>query len=181
MPTVTELSAPILQQPRLMLVLPVGIVVAAVVVANVAWFAVRSMGGPRAAGGGAAVFCLLAGIVLAISSSVGSQGTVRVSPEGGLEVDPDWRSTRRIDLDRAEVRRLIWRRGGVTMLLVGVIVEVGDGEASVTVGTSDPDLAAEYERAGAETTTVPPSVTIAPADFRRLAALLPAAEHANRN
>jgi hypothetical protein len=178
---VTELSAPILQQPRLMLVLPVGIMVVAVVAANLAWFGVRAAGGPRAAGGGAAVLCVLAGIALAISSSVGSQGTVRADAAGGLEVDPEWRATRQIDLARAHVRQLIWRRGGVTMLLVGVIVEVGDGEESVTIGASDPALAAEFEGMGAETTTVPPSVTIAPADFRRLAALLPTADHANRN
>lgn len=169
-----EFSAPIVQQPRLVLIMPVGIVIAAVVGANLVWFIARSAGVPTAVGGAVALICLLAGIALAIASSVGAQGAVRVDQDARLEVDPRWRASRAMSLADATVRRYIWRRGGATMLLVGVYVEVGDGRNRITIGASDPALAVEYEQAGAEATTIPPSVTLAPADYRTLDALLQA-------
>jgi hypothetical protein len=146
--------------------LPVLIVLSAILVANLSWFLARAAGMPQWLGGGTAVVCLLAGVALAIGSSVGTQGTVRVH-RGELEVDARWRSVRRLPLSDAQVTPMIWRRGFVE-LVVGVVLEIRGRTGSVSIGASDPALADALARQGVERTTVPPSFRIASEDLRRL-------------
>jgi len=169
---VEELSIPIVQQPRLVLVLPVGFIIGAVVAANIAWYLVRAVGGPRWLGGVCAVAFLLAGIAGAVASSVGAQGTVRADDGTRLTVNARWHASRHVSLAAGRVRRYVWRRGRPP-LVVGVYVVVEAPDGRVSIGAADPGLVPEFQESGAETTTIPPSVLVGQADFRQLLQRLP--------
>jgi len=174
-----DISLPIAQQPRLVLLVPFVFMAGAALSASLVWFATRSLGGSQTAAGLAAVFCVLAGIAAGIWTAAGPQGTIRFSAPDRLEVDARWRGPLRITLSDATVRNFVWRRGRPS-LLIGVYLEVSDTAGRITIGSSDIELAQVYQAAGAEPTTIPPSVTLRPAEFRRLLEVLPAAARTDR-
>jgi len=169
-----DFSLPIAQQPRLVLLLPIVFVAGAAVAASLVWYVTRSLGGSPAASGLAAVFCLLVGIAAGIWSTSTSQGTIRFLAPDTLEVDARWRGPLRLSLNEARTRNFVWRRGRPAML-VGVYLELSDPAGRITIGSADIELAQVYQAAGTEPTTVPPSLMLRPAEFRRLLEVLPAA------
>lgn len=166
------LSLPIAQQPRLVLVLPALIVVGAVMLGSICAYAVRAAGGPQSVVGLVGVGFLLLGITLAIVSSAGTQGVIRIVPGQTLEVHARWHRARSFDLQELQVRPFLWRTGqhpGVT----GVYLELSDRHERVTVGTNDRALMEEFEAGGVKRSIRSPSLSLAAADFRRLLQELP--------
>ena len=168
-----DLSLPIAQQPRLVLLLPIVFMAGAALCASLVWFVTRSLGSSPTASGLAALLCLLLGIAAGIWAMASPQGTIRFRAPDTLEVDARWRGPLRLSLRDARVRHYVWRRGRPSML-VGVYVEVADSTARTTIGSADIELAQAYQASGTEPTTIPPSLMLKPAEFRALLELLPA-------
>lgn len=164
-------SAPIVQQPRLLMVVPVVIIGLAIVAGNIAWWLAGRLGAPRVVSLCAGLVFFIGGIALALLSGRGSQGMVRVR-SGELELDGRWGRARHIPLAGAQLTPAVWRRGAPAGLLVGAIVEVRSGSGKVAIGATDPSLAEPLAERGAATTTIPPDATLAPTQFRQLMQVL---------
>ena len=174
-----DFSLPIAQQPRLVLLMPFAVMAIAALSASAVFIIARSLGGSQAASGVAATCCILAGIAFGIWSATGAQGTIRFLAPDRLEVDARWRAPRRVELKEAGIRNYVWRRGRPSML-VGVYLELSDTAGRISIGSSDIELAQVYQTGGVESSTIPPSVTLRQADFRRLLAVLPAVASTDR-
>ncbi|NJD11742.1 MAG: hypothetical protein FIB01_15320 [Gemmatimonadetes bacterium] len=168
-----DFSLPIAQQPRLVRLVPFVFMAGAALSASVAFVIARGLGASQPASGLAAVCCLVAGIVLGIWTAAGPQGTIRFRAPDTLEVDARWRRPLRLSLGAVRARQFVWQRGRPS-LLVGVYVELADTAGRISIGSSDIELAAVYQAARAEPTTVPPNLTLEPAEYRRLLELIPA-------
>jgi len=174
-----DFSLPIAQQPRLVILVPILVMAGTAVAASLVFYVTRSLGGSTTASGLAAMCCLLLGIATGIWSMSTAQGTISFQAPDTLLVEARWRGPLRLSLRDTRVRHYVWQRGRPSML-VGVYVELADSSGRISIGSSDIELAQVYQSAGTESTTVPPTLTLRPADFRRLLEILPSAAEQER-